>query len=148
MNKLINLKSKKLRKCAISALFFALVLSGGFYYIKNSTERRVATGGEVFEEPKMAEKAKPEEDPVVDDNPVIPEGVSPDSIKSYELITENELYKIRKLGGTYTVTLYAIINRPDQAQSYRDQLKEYKSYALEYLEGQGIEINTVRAFKL
>ena len=71
---------------------------------------------------------------------IVPEG----AIKNYELITENETFKIRKLGDEYTVTLYAIINNPDQSSQYRDQLKEYKQNALDYLKQQGVDINTAR----
>lgn len=62
----------------------------------------------------------------------------------YVLITENETYKIRKLDQEYHITLYAIINRPDQSDMYRDQLRQYKKDALDYLTKQGVDINTAR----
>lgn len=62
----------------------------------------------------------------------------------YVLVTENETYKIRKLDKEYYVTLYAIINRPDQSEMYRDQLRQYKKDALDYLTKQGVDINTAR----
>lgn len=71
----------------------------------------------------------------------VPNTVDPNSIKPYVLITENERYKIRKLNNMYTVTLYAIINRPDQASVYQDQLKEYKGEALEFLSKSGLDIS-------
>lgn len=39
----------------------------------------------------------------------------------------------------YRITLYAIINRPDQLEEYRSQLKEYKKEALGWLKEKGIE---------
>lgn len=74
----------------------------------------------------------------------VPKNVPEGAIKNYELITENETFKIRKLGDDYTITLYAIINRPDQSSQYRDQLKEYKQNALDYLNQQGVDVNTAR----
>lgn len=73
----------------------------------------------------------------------VPEDVPEGKIKNYELITENEKFKIRKLGGEYLITLYAIINRPEQYETYRSQLKEYKEDALDYLSNEGINIHKV-----
>lgn len=72
----------------------------------------------------------------------VPNNVDPGSIKNYELLTENEQFKIRKLGDQYTVTLYAIINSPNQRDMYLDQLREYKQNALAYLQQQGINTTT------
>ncbi len=69
----------------------------------------------------------------------IPNTVDPDSIKPYELLVENDHFKIRRLNQTYTITLYAIINRPDQASLYQEQLKEYKQEALEFLKNKGLD---------
>lgn len=74
----------------------------------------------------------------------VPESVPKESIKNYELITENEQFKIRKLDGEYTITLYAIINRPEQYDQYKDQLREYKQKALEYLQNDGVDTNSVK----
>lgn len=76
-------------------------------------------------------------------NVQIPNDVDPSSIKPHELIVENERYKIRKLGDIYTITLYAIINNPSQADMYRDQLKQYKADSLEYLRNTGVDIDKV-----
>lgn len=73
----------------------------------------------------------------------VPEGVPKSSIKNYELLTENEQFKIRKLGDVYTVTLYAIINNPDQYDYYRDQLREYKQNALDYLKDNNINTEEI-----
>lgn len=74
----------------------------------------------------------------------VPDNVDPSSIKDYTLVTENETFKIRELSGEYYITLYAIINRPDQADMYRDQLRQYKQEALAYLEGQNINTTQVK----
>lgn len=72
----------------------------------------------------------------------VPTNVDPSSIKNYELITENEEFKIRKLGSQYVITLYPIVNHPDQA-AYEDQLRRFKQDALAYLTKNGININTI-----
>lgn len=75
---------------------------------------------------------------------VVPKNVPESAIKDYELVTENETFKIRKLDAEYTITLYAIINSPDQSSQYRDQLKEYKQNALDYLSTKGVNTNTAK----
>lgn len=74
----------------------------------------------------------------------VPTNVDPSAIKNYTLITENEQFKIRELDGNYVITLYAIVNRPDQADWYRDQLREYKQNALDYLKQQGVDTAKVK----
>lgn len=74
----------------------------------------------------------------------VPTNVDSSQIKNYQLITENEQYKIRLLDSTYTITLYAIINRPDQYDSYQDQLREYKQNALNYLKKSGVDVTKVK----
>jgi len=71
----------------------------------------------------------------------VPDNVDPSSIKNYTLVTENETFKIRELSGEYYITLYAVINRPDQSDMYHDQLRQYKQAALDYLAKQNINIS-------
>lgn len=52
--------------------------------------------------------------------------------------------KIRKRNNDYYVTLYAIINRPDQSDMYRDQLAQYKKSALKYLDDNNVNVNAVK----
>lgn len=73
----------------------------------------------------------------------VPKSVQPSAIKNYTLVTENEQFKIRKDGDNYLITLYAVINRPDQYDSYRDQLREYKQNALQFLTDQGLKVDTL-----
>lgn len=75
----------------------------------------------------------------------VPADLPEDAIKDYILVTENEQYKIRRSPGTdnYIVTLYAIINRPDQYDMYQDQLREYKQAALDYLRSTGVNVEKV-----
>lgn len=73
----------------------------------------------------------------------VPNNVPSGSIKNYKLITDNSEYKIRELNGAYTITLYAIINNPSQADSYHQQLHDYKQDALKYLTEHGVDVNKV-----
>lgn len=73
----------------------------------------------------------------------VPNNVPSGSIKDYRLITDNSEYKIRELNGAYTITLYAIINNPSQADSYHQQLHDYKQAALNYLTEHGVNVNKV-----
>lgn len=57
--------------------------------------------------------------------------------EDYRLLVENERFKIRKSDNNYIITLYAIINRPDQYDDYQQQLKDYKAQALDYLKQNG-----------
>ncbi|NCU30780.1 hypothetical protein EOM57_03155 [Candidatus Saccharibacteria bacterium] len=74
----------------------------------------------------------------------IPDSVDPSSIKPYTTIIDTETFKIRELDGSYIITLYAIINRPDQSDQYYDQLKQYKQDSLDYLSKQGVDVNKVK----
>ena len=58
------------------------------------------------------------------------------------IIPENEQYKISQYKNTnkYVVTLYAIVNNPNQYDAYKEQLREYKQNALAYLKGQGVDV--------
>jgi hypothetical protein len=73
----------------------------------------------------------------------VPANLPKDSIKDYILVTEDERFKIRRSPGTddYIITLYAIINRPDQYKMYKDQLHEYKQAALDYLKSINVDVN-------
>jgi hypothetical protein len=75
----------------------------------------------------------------------VPEDTPENAIRDYVLITEDERFKIRQSPGTdnYIITLYAIINRPDQYDMYQDQLREYKQAALDYLKGKGVNVDKV-----
>lgn len=75
----------------------------------------------------------------------LPESVNPSTdIQEYTLIIENEKYKIRKAGDTYTITLYAIINNPSQYESYTQQLSQYKQEVLSYLNQKKVDTTKVK----
>lgn len=139
---------KKSRQKLLLLVAGALVITGGagaFAYTrqKNNSQKPEDTAVKTPADKsvgKVPTKKVETEGKTVD----IPKNVPEGAIKNYELITENETFKIRKLGDEYTVTLYAIINNPDQSSQYRDQLKEYKQNALDYLKQQGVDINTAR----
>lgn len=73
----------------------------------------------------------------------VPNSVPQGAVQNYELITENDTFKIRKLQDTYTITIYAIINNPSQNATYHQQLHDYKQAALTYLTQHGVDVNKV-----
>ena len=82
--------------------------------------------------------------------PTAPSTTEPDTTtestpRNYELITEDERFAIRHQSGTtrYLITLYPIINRPEQHDQYHEQLREYKQAALDYLKAQGVDPATL-----
>lgn len=74
----------------------------------------------------------------------IPDSVNQSDLPTYTTLVENEKFKIRKLSSDYTITLYAIINNPSQYDTYKSQLKEYKTEALKYMSNQGIDTEKVK----
>lgn len=127
------------RKIIITVLILALAVGGFMTYTRVKSSSQADTTTEQKPPTPNTFEAKSEGETFE-----VPDNVEPTSIKNYELITENEQYKIRKLDNTYTVTLYAIINRPDQADSYKAQLKEYKENALKDLKDRGVNISTTK----
>jgi len=116
------------------AIIVVISIAGIFYWGKNSetgAPENTAIGDQAGAPPTYTAESEGQKIQV-------PEDVPKESIKNYELITENEQFKIRKLGNTYTITLYAIINRPDQYDYYKDQLREFKQNALDYLRNNNI----------
>jgi len=73
----------------------------------------------------------------------VPNNVPQGAVQNYQLITENDEFKIRKLQDTYTITIYAIINNPSQSAAYHQQLHDYKQAALTYLTQHGVDVNKV-----
>lgn len=56
-----------------------------------------------------------------------------------EIIAENENFKITKVDNGYLVTIYSIINRPEQYQDYLKDLKESKQNAIKILISKGVD---------
>ena len=118
----------------------ALVISGGIF--AHQTTRPDSTRQT---DTQSDQSSTTTENSVADSQNVSPSDPEPaDKIKDWQLITENEQYKIRYDGAKYLITLYAIINRPDQYDAYRDQLREYKQNALDYLRNTGVNVNTAK----
>lgn len=140
--------SKKSKKKLVLTLSIILVLAGGagaFAYTRQKDNAQTAKEAPVETPADKSVGDIPTKKVESNDKTIsVPTNVPEDAIKNYELITENETYKIRKLGEEYTITLYAIINNPDQSSQYRDQLKEYKGNALDYLSRQGVNVNSTR----
>ena len=140
--KIKMLKSKKpsIKKATLLALILVILLSGSVYALwrekRSDTSKTEDSANVVGAPPTYTTEAEGQEIKV-------PEGVPKEAIKNYELITENEQFKIRKLGDTYTITLYAIINRPEQYDYYQDQLREYKQNALDYLRNNNVNPESV-----
>lgn len=140
--------NRKHTKRLLLLLVLVSLLSAGVYTYaqtrKNAASSDVSTGDTrqseevTSDDPSGQQPAN--QDPTSQN---IPEGTKP-NILDYRLLVENEQFKIRELNNSYLITLYAIINRPEQADSYRDQLKEFKYNALDYLKARNIDVNTVK----
>lgn len=83
-------------------------------------------------------KATEQEEVIPEEEQDIPENTDA-VIEDFKFITENEQFKIRQIGNDFTITLYPIINRPDQRDMYLDQLREYKQNSLDYLKNNGFD---------
>lgn len=135
-------RSKSILHWPKSVLFLlvVLILGGGVagYVVwqKRDDDKKNTTSSQRIDQDKTREEESEGETFPVPDN------VPKDAIKNYELITENEEYKIRRdrESGSYLITLYAIINRPDQYDMYTAQLGEYKQKALQYLRDAGVDV--------
>ena len=126
-----------------------------FVYVQNDAEQNQATkdAAEIQEQideiTKENPKADPSKLPVSESDEVGAEG---DSVAENDLIipeTEDAFpidtnhFAITKTGeSTYSVELYAIINRPEQYQEYRDQLKQYKNEVIAYMNEQNVDMDT------
>ncbi len=127
-------KLSKNKKILIVLLLSVLVIGGAVVYPlfrpytppsqSNQTDNQSPEEAETSETPDTTKPEQPET-----------------PVKEYELITENEKYKIRREpdSNKYTITLYAIINRPEQHDQYHEQLREYKQEALQYLQDSGVD---------
>jgi hypothetical protein len=144
---------RRSRRITTVVLACILLIIGGviFWQLQKNSDPDSSNGGPISSQNiPDSNNHDTEEDPTTPQNgktstsAPIPSNVSPESIKPYTLITENETYKIRELDGVYTVTLYAVINRPEQSSQYYEQLKQYKQDALDYLSGHSVDINRVR----
>lgn len=123
------LKNKKITFVLVAVFF---VCAGAFLYTQVFQKNRKVESPQSSKEPSKATSEGSTFE--------IPKGVDNSSIKNYELLIENDEYKIRKLDNSYTITLYAIINRPDQIDMYRQQLAEYKKSALKFLVNSKVDI--------
>lgn len=126
-------------KLVLIALLIGTVVSAGvLFWVKNRQTSSAPTEEKIGIGQPPTYKTESEGQKIE-----VPKDVPKESIKNYELITENEQFKIRKLGSIYTITLYAIINRPDQYDYYKDQLREFKQNALDYLRNNNVNPDKV-----
>lgn len=149
--KIENRKNRSKKPLIITAVALALI-AGGFTVFalqEQSSAPAAQKANDDNETPR--EEEQPQEEPEVE-TPIPPQEETPESApqdidtSNFTLVTENEQFAIRKdtNSNTYQITLYAIINRPDQAEYYRDQLKEYKTNALNYLKNRDVNIESAR----
>ena len=136
-----NKKSSK-KKYSIAAIILLLVLGGFFawqlWQAKTSKSTLAPVTTSASSEQSSASTAEA--------NQPAEEQKNQDTSAEYTVLTENETYKVRQHNpdNSYVITLYAIINRPDQYDAYQDQLREYKQAALEYLKSQHVDIKTAK----
>ena len=135
-------KKSKLPRNLLLVVVLLLVIGAGVFAFgrtnhwwdgKNTATKTTNTTGEVPTRTATSEGKKFD----------VPADLPQDAVKDYVLVTETDEYKIRQVPSTsnYIITLYAIINRPDQYSMYQDQLKEYKQKALDYLKSTGVNVD-------
>ncbi|AKM80566.1 TPA: hypothetical protein DDX46_00445 [Candidatus Saccharibacteria bacterium] len=128
----------------ISLILIVAVCIVVFYFTKSRSEETEGKSNQNQSEKSLENRTYTTESEGATNT--VPDNVDPSSIKNYKLLTENETYKIRELSGKYYVTLYPIINRPDQSNTYVDQLKEYKQSAINYLEKNNIDTKNTKIY--
>ncbi|HEX8762453.1 MAG TPA: hypothetical protein VF733_01720 [Candidatus Saccharimonadales bacterium] len=144
-----KIPKKRPRKPLVIILIILVVLTLGVgVYLYMNRNKAMSTGSTKTSSSQSSNDQKQPEGPKETSEGQtfpVPENLPKDSVKNYVLVTENDEFKIRRLEGSnkYTITLYAIINNPSQYDMYRDQLKEYKQKALDYLKNKGIDVNSL-----
>jgi len=109
--------------------------------IPHSTATIVEEDTPAGEKPSQGGAAEPIEDTKTGDTGsiVISDLQDPDT-EGFPVETNH--YRIDESSeNTYEVTLFAIINRPEQYQEYLDQLKQFKDEALQYMQQNGVNIS-------
>lgn len=143
--KIQNRKKHTRKKLLVIVLVVVALLAVGGYYVWANyiAPKQQEPTSEAQEATESSTENRTYTTETEDQEITVPDNVDPSSIKNYTLITENETFKIRELEGEYYITLYAVINRPDQADMYRDQLSQYKQDALSYLRTHNINPDQV-----
>jgi hypothetical protein len=145
----MKIKSQKNnQKWYIGAVLVLILLAAGLYYlfiVKDSStanQEKAASDTKIEQKTDSQDTQETKSDDVKKDQ--LPDNVKPDDVKDYTTLVENEKYKIRELNDSYTITLYAIINNPSQYDTYKDQLKQYKQEALDYMKSKDIDTTKVK----
>ena|SRR5687767_14099317 len=135
-------KTRSKKPLFITITVILLLLLGGLYALYKAGYIKLPGANS---EQTNADNQKPREAVSEGSTFPIPDDIPQESIKDYKLITENEQYKIRfdEKSNSYLITLYAIINSPDQYSMYQDQMREYKQNALDYLKDTGKDVKTL-----
>lgn len=139
--------SKPLIAVAILLATALIVFLAYFFIYKNKDTPKTNETNQVSTQDNPATGTS-NEDTDVSSNDIpkenIPDSVNQSDLPAYTTLVENEKFKIRKLSSDYTITLYAIINSPSQYETYKSQLKEYKTEALKYMSDKGIDTTKVK----
>jgi hypothetical protein len=144
-------KSEKIITVLVAA-FLVLAGSGVYAYVNrddtpdtvNTTQKASVDDGQENPQPVATEDTPNDsQEAVVEEEPeqtvVVPELDIPDTTG---LPVDTNHFKIEEVkADTYLITLYAIINSPSQYAEYQQQLKQYKTEALEYLETNNIDVD-------
>lgn len=144
--KMKKTNNKILRRFIILLALVVVVGAGLFIYIKSTQEGDTVTPNDTQDKTEKITEDRTYETTSEGKTITVPDNVDSSSIKDYRLVTENETFKIRELSGEYYVTLYPIINRPDQSSAYQDQLKEYKQNAVDYLKKNNIDTQKTKIY--
>ncbi len=133
---MINKKNKKITLLVIilAILLVAAVVGTYFMWFQKSQNSESSKPNPTVQnkDSNHQESSNPSSSDTSDDSVVT--GPAPTVEKSAPFPIENAHYKIEQDSpSSYTITLYAIINNPNQYDEYRSQLSQYKKEALDYL---------------
>ena len=139
-------------------IILSIVLAGGITAFlitqsNNDSTNNAMDSGEVTTnpdtkgEPQDSEEAAELSEMPSENTTSIGETVAIDDLEtpdnfSYPVST-NHFEISENTDGSLTITLFAIINRPEQYEEYQQQLKQFKAEALQYLDDNGVNTNTV-----
>lgn len=139
--KIQNKSTKKNFTPLIVILVVALLGLGGFLaytYLSQKDQPQNTSDSQSkdsSDNDKKDDDTKPEDKDTKNDlNNSVAVPPAPNEAADAPFPIENAHYKIQQNSPTsYTITLNAIINNPSQYNEYRQQLKQYKTEALDYL---------------
>lgn len=134
---------KNKKPITIFVLVLSVLIAGGIYYALRHWQKSMPSSVASQVAQASGTSTTMPGPPGISTAPKVPPTQSPAT--TYTTLTDNEQYKIRRADGTdhYFITLYAIINHPDQYDMYRQQLSDYKQKALQYLKDKNIDTKAI-----